>query len=440
MNAAIFLRYFIILLHLVPTAVYAILPLRDTIGESSRKKIGSFSLGVLVLVVILSLAGSTQNLSPKVVYAIGLPFLYALVFFISNEEPVKKLFCFLNSTMIALNAHLYGRILSAPLELSNSEKVYSAISGLVCLLCALILLIVYWKTLTVKIPYLLNSKALDLNWHFVLLAPAAITVLFYWAIPHSAAVVMTGRLRIATLAFLLLSPIAFLMVSQASWRIAVNLSENARLREENELMQVQSKRYEELRAYMNETRALRHDFRQHLLVLYEYAEKGETEKLTDYIKQFTTAFSDHKGSFSANAAVDAVASHYDKMAQAQGTHIKWLLELPETLPFKESDFISVFGNLVENALNAVEKLPEESRSVHVTARMLSEAMLGLTVKNPYEGEIVLGEDGLPESSRKGGGVGLSSVEAVVHRHNGALDINVDDGVFTVGVLLYANQE
>ena len=72
-------------------------------------------------------------------------------------------------------------------------------------------------------------------------------------------------------------------------------------------------------------------------------------------------------------------------------------------------------------------------------RMLSDEMLGLTVKNPYDGVIRFNKKGLPRSSRAGHGIGLSSVQAVVSRYDGSLEINVDDNTFTAGVLMYLPQ-
>ena len=63
--------------------------------------------------------------------------------------------------------------------------------------------------------------------------------------------------------------------------------------------------------------------------------------------------------------------------------------------------------------------------VHVNAKMLSDEMLGLTVKNPYEGTIKLNKKGLPRSGKAGHGIGLSSVQAVVGRYGGSLEINTD---------------
>lgn len=438
----LFLKYAMIMMLLLPTALFAFLPLRDSFKELYRdtltfpKALTLFCVSALVIAFLFSFVGTKTAASDRILLGLGHIPLFGIYHLLTKEPMVKKLFCFLISAMLVGNALVFGKLLAAPYELEYHTPMTGAVSGGFCLASALVLGIVYWKTLTVKIPYLLSSDALDMNWRFAVLVPLLIALLYYWLTPRSAAVVMTGRVRATSLAFLAVGTMAFLTLFQGFWRIAVNLTENARLKADNELMEMESKRFEELRSYMNDTRALRHDFRQHLLVMDQYTRSGDTEKLAEYIKQFSASLADHKGTFSVNPAVDAVASHYDQVAGSQKTRIKWLLEIPETLPIPESDYIAIFGNLVENAINAVQNLPEEKRNIQVTARMLSEVMMGLTVKNPYEGVIKMGKSGLPKSSRPGHGVGLYSVEAAVHRYNGVLELNTDDGIFTAGVVLY----
>ena len=435
-SGELFLKYSMIMLLLVPTALFSFLPLKDSFKQSTRNSLVLFCGSAVALALLISFVGTKTLASDRILLALGHLPLFGVYYMLTNERLVRKLFCFLISAMLVGNALVFGKLISAPFEMENYRPIIGALSGGFCLAAALVIGIIYWKTLTVKLPYLLSADALDMNWRFAVLVPLLITLLFYWLTPRSAAVVMTGRVRVTSLAFLGVGTIAFLTVFQGFWRIAVNLTENARLKADNELMEMESKRFEELRSYMNDTRALRHDFRQHLLVMDQYTNSGEMEKLAEYIRQFSASLADHKGTFSANPAVDAVASHYDQVAESQQTSIKWLLEIPETLPIPESDYIAIFGNLVENALNAVRNLPEEKRNIQVTARMLSDAMMGLTVKNPYEGVIKMGKNGLPKSSRPGHGVGLYSVEAAVHRYNGVLNLNTDDGIFTAGVVLY----
>ncbi|MBQ7245506.1 MAG: GHKL domain-containing protein [Firmicutes bacterium] len=431
-----FFSYAAFLLLLFPTMMYALLPLKENLKFFDGKRHFISILGCTLIIFAMSLLGCVTGFEAKLIFAIALLPLFGVFQFLSSGDTVKKLYTFLNSTMVITNSIVFGTLLSAPQELNNEGTILLPQSSFICLGVALVSGLIYWKTLAVKIPYLIRSDALDLDYRFAVIIPLVVSLFFYWATPKSAAVVMTGRVRSTTLTFLCMVPLAVLLIYHVFWRIAANLVENANLRQENELLGMQRKRYEELRTYMNETSALRHDFRQHLLAIQGYARNGETEKLSDYIASFSASLADHRGSFSANAAVDAVASHYDELAKLQKTEISWLLGLPETLPLPESDFITVFGNLVENALNAVKDLPEGKRNINVTVKMLSDAMLGITVKNPYEGVIKLNKNGLPKSGRPGHGIGFSSVEAVVHRYNGALEIDTSNGLFTVGALLY----
>ena len=436
MDLQILLSNMLVLLILAPMMTYALMPLSDSL-RFSRKKTGLVG-GVLMLAIIgtLSLIGTRAELPVKWLFIMGMVPTFLVYVWLVKEKMRIKVFCFFNSSMIAGNSLLYGMILAAPIEKDGSYITMVPLSSLICLGVALALGVVYFKTLGQKIPYLIRSGALTIVYTLAMIIVIFITVMFFWVMPNYATVVMTGRVRSTILVFLLLGPGTFLLVYHTMWRVAVNLNENARLREANELMAMERKRYEELRAYMDEVRNLRHDFRQHLVVIDEYARKGETEKLSDYISQFTETLNEHRPVIAANPAVDAVASHYETVAEMQNTHIKWMMELSAELPLKESDFITVFGNLVENALIAVSNIPEEKRTVQVNARMLSDAMLGITVKNPYEGKIKLNRQGLPVARKAGHGIGLQSVKGVVDRYGGALDIETDDGMFVVGVLLY----
>ena len=104
------------------------------------------------------------------------------------------------------------------------------------------------------------------------------------------------------------------------------------------------------------------------------------------------------------------------------------------MPVREADFCSILGNLLENAVRAAGEEPPENRRVRAIGRMLSDAMMGLSVENPCSRKIPM-KNGLPVSDREGHGIGLASVSATVHRYGGSLDIKNEDGLFSVNILL-----
>ncbi|MBR0209500.1 MAG: sensor histidine kinase, partial [Firmicutes bacterium] len=157
-------------------------------------------------------------------------------------------------------------------------------------------------------------------------------------------------------------------------------------------------------------------------------------------KQFAGILKKGYTPFCANMAVDAVASHYAGLAESQSTKMEWDLRLPKELPVPEVEFCAMLGNLLENALNATEKVTEEKRRIDVVSSMLSDTMLGLSVTNPYVGKVRFDRDHLPVSRVPGHGVGMPSVAATVKRYNGNMDITAKDGIFSVNIMLYPNAE
>lgn len=67
--------------------------------------------------------------------------------------------------------------------------------------------------------------------------------------------------------------------------------------------------------------------------------------------------------------------------------------------------------------------------------MLSEAMLGISIDNPYIGEIRFDKNGLPKSDQNHHGTGMSSIASIVSRYNGTLEIKSENGNFSVNILL-----
>ena len=97
----------------------------------------------------------------------------------------------------------------------------------------------------------------------------------------------------------------------------------------------------------------------------------------------------------------------------------------------------MFGNLIENALTAVKSLPPESRKINVIASMLSQYMTGISIDNPFEGNITFGQNGLPVSPKPAHGIGLVSVKNTVERYNGSMNIKTEEHVFSVDIILYS---
>ncbi len=434
----LFLRHALELSISIPAAIMAFLPVRQNLR---------FRWPVMLLLSVTFLTGFILLGASVCVHFdvttsfVLLPLLLLCVEIFSLVVRLgmfKKTFCFLNACMLCFFTTVYSVFLTAPQE--PVEGPFTVRSSLICLGITFLILLLFYKTLAVKLPYLLQEERLNRSWGALSLILLLLCAVFLYINPENVATVRMGRVRSVGLVALAMYPVAIYLLYHLYWWTTMRLNENAQIKQENTVLNMEQKRYEELRSYMEETRTLRHDFRQHIRVITELAADEEYDELKDYIKQFAGILKKGYTPFCANMAVDAVASHYAGLAESQKTKIEWDLRLPKDLPVPEIEFCAMLGNLLENALNATLKVPEERRRIDVVSSMLSDTMLGLSVNNPYVGKVRFDRNHLPVTRVPGHGVGMPSVAATVKRYNGDMDITTNDGIFTVNIMLYPKTE
>lgn len=440
MNVELALRYSLELTLFTSAVIFAVIPVAGNLRV--KPVVALYSSAAVMAAMIL--AGSYFGVNHRIrVRVIAVPIaiiVFILYMIIIDAEMGKKLFCFSNALMLCVMCPMYTMFINAPCELLNTSCVFTFSSGIISLIISVILGAIFFRTLTVKIPMLLNEDSIRDIWHFMFLLPLTMSGAIYWMIPVSPVVVMTGRVRPISLVLVTFIAGGIFILYHLFGLITHRLTEHARLQQENDLLVMEAKRYGELRRYMDETRAMRHDFRQHIFVMAGLSDSDSISELKAYISQLAEKAGRGYRSFCANGAVDAVSSHYDRLAENIGAKISWRLELPHTLPVKEPEYCAMLGNLLENALDAVKNLEPEKRRVKVISSMLSDAMMGLSVDNNFAGNVTFGKNGLPVSGREGHGTGLISVMNTVNHYGGSMNINAGDEVFSVDIILYVQED
>ena len=435
----LFLRYFTELMMVLPAAAIAIIPV-----SGFRKVTVSFLVTMLSCVIIIFLPGGALlctllGIKSNTVIFPFMTVFYALYHYCYQLSSEKKLFCFLNAAMLCAFSGMYSVIVTAPLELGNRQSVLMLSSGLISIGITMAILGVFFRTLAVKLPELLGNSSIDKIWKGLILVPLFMTAMCVWMKPISPENMLVGRVRAVCIVFLPLIPIVVWVLFHIQWWMAKRMEENSELQRSYDILKLEEKRYANTMEALEEARNLRHDFRQHMLVIDGLAHKGDTERLTEYIKPFIKASNETHRQHFKNYVLDAVASHYVELAEKQRTRLVWSIALPEELPFKLSDICALFGNLLENSLNATSTLPEEKREVRIAMGLKSDAVLVISVSNPFTGVIRRDKDGLPTSMEKNHGIGLRSVYNTVKRYNGSISVDTDDGIFEVSIILNSEE-
>lgn len=347
----------------------------------------------------------------------------------------RSAFAFTASTMMISMCRMLAVVINARAELNNSENVYLFSTSALSLGLSAVLSVLYVSTTVSWIRWLLNQFDEERLWRTVWIWPMALTALFIFILPQDPATILVNRMQKISILVILASFISVFLQLYQYYRIARECTLNLHLTQENQMLAVESRRYAELRTYMEQTRHLRHDFRQHLRVISGLTESGNLDALKTYLHQYESEIGDAPALLCSNPAVDAIAGYYALWASQKQIPIHWNLNLPDQLSLPEADLCMLMGNLLENALLASENLPPEERDVSVVCQMLSPAMLGLIVENRYDGTLKRHGDTLYSTRHSGCGMGLISVKSAVRKYNGQLTMDTENRSFRVHILL-----
>lgn len=99
------------------------------------------------------------------------------------------------------------------------------------------------------------------------------------------------------------------------------------------------------------------------------------------------------------------------------------------------DLYTVFGNMLDNAIEATEKLPKERRSISLSAAKKMGSVI-ISEENPYDRvDIDNGQFATTKQDKANHGYGLRSIELVVEKYDGSMDTRAENGIFKMTIAL-----
>jgi sensor histidine kinase YesM len=197
----------------------------------------------------------------------------------------------------------------------------------------------------------------------------------------------------------------------------------------------QSEHYKLLQSHIAETKQAHHDLRHHLSLIKSYIDMGETEKLTMYISEYESALPDDTAlDYCENYAVNSILRYYIGIARREGVRVTLKIDVPENTGVSDSDLCVVFGNCIENAIEACRKMNEGEKFIKIDAGLTGE-MITITVDNSFNGTIDQTGGVFMSHKREGEGIGISSVRAVARKYDGVVRFEGKGDVFQASIML-----
>lgn len=184
--------------------------------------------------------------------------------------------------------------------------------------------------------------------------------------------------------------------------------------------------YQSLQKEQTQVRTLRHDLRNHLNTVLGLLEEKETQKAQEYLAKLTDSpVLRRSRRLCDNEIVNVVlTSKCEEMERLDiGADIK--ISLPEQLPFADTDLCALFGNALDNAIDATKR----AKNKKITLRCKVEyGMFMLLIQNPLAGDEH--EDlSTTKKDKALHGFGLNGMREIVTRYGGIFDAGKKENQF-----------
>lgn len=213
--------------------------------------------------------------------------------------------------------------------------------------------------------------------------------------------------------------------------------EDERCRRLEEVILMQKQQIASMERQLDDAAKLRHDFRQELLVLQEFARSGDRDALERYLPQVKL---DGKAAATLplcpNLLVNTVVQFYFNKARAAGIKIDAAIQADETLWLSAADVGVLFGNMLENGVTAAAEAPAESRRLRIRTKQ-TESCFVIAMGNTFGTPRITQEDGKFSSTKSDHtGIGLNSIRSVALQYDGDAKFLVDGDMFMSYIILF----
>lgn len=256
------------------------------------------------------------------------------------------------------------------------------------------------------------------------------------AVPRQYSTLHTGRMFFL---FLILEGSLLLIITSIYllfYHGTAVILEHSELKERSQLLEMQARQYRSLQEHMRQTARLRHDFRHSVRLLSSLAEKGDLNGIRIHIAGYEAVLMENTPvNYCANAAMNALLSYYHEMAVSANIKTDWRIELPEPLPVTELDMVSLFGNLMENAIDGCCTIPEEKRYFCLTTEIHHGNSLYIVSTNSFDGKTIKAKDSYRSTKHSGKGTGLTSIAAAAEKYGGSARAFDNGAEFYMDIML-----
>ena len=193
--------------------------------------------------------------------------------------------------------------------------------------------------------------------------------------------------------------------------------------------------FREVESIYRQMRGWRHDYHNHMQTIKAYLDRNQVEETLEYLDHLEEDLDSIDIAIrTGNVSVDAILSSKVSIASRKNIKVNYKATVPGELKVSDVHLCAILGNLMDNAIEACEKVEEEKRFIRVYIGVFK-GQLYLSVTNATNATKRRRLQELISQKQGEHGLGLKRIDRVAQQYDGFVNRKNEPGVFATEVLL-----
>ena len=216
--------------------------------------------------------------------------------------------------------------------------------------------------------------------------------------------------------------------------VAKNLDMEKQVKDMTQDFEKQQSMAAEIKRIQQQIRSLKHDMKNHTLVILSYLEEEKPEEARVYAGELLDKLNKMYTYVNVgNSLLNHIMNHKLSEAKEAGIEIKAEIENCAFSFMDSVDFSALLNNLLDNAIAGALDSREKKLEVQISYQKGFDV---ITVKNSIDSSVLLNNPDLISTKEEAGhGLGMKQIKSIVEKYNGNIDIYEKNNKFVVSIML-----
>ena len=209
-------------------------------------------------------------------------------------------------------------------------------------------------------------------------------------------------------------------------------------RRHEQYLRSQIKHLDEILASQKQIKKFKHDFSHCLIGLKGFIDSKDYNKAESYIATLSETFSRSSSVIeTGNTALDAVLSAKKALAESKNIIFKMKIQIPENLPVEPIDLCVIFGNALDNAIEACERIDNRNKNISLVIICRANTLFcKITNTAPAQKDLFFVTS---KEDKNNHGFGLENIKTVLEKYESEPEIEYSDNLFTLKFVIFLRE-